>query len=317
MIEDRYGRTFKTLRISLTNSCNLACQYCVDPHKANHFENPSGKSLDLKDYVKAVVSIHKNSPLSTVRLTGGEPLLFKNIPELVRRIKEMGIPEVKLTTNGVFLKSKAKELREAGLSAVNVSLDAAEAETFLKVTRRKNFDRVIEGIDESIHQGMEVKLNAVIMRRINDNQIVPLLSFAQDRGIVIRYLELMKMGYMQNAFDQFFFPQDEILSEISMGHNFRSLIREKSATANYWVTDGGQKFGIISNESEPFCSDCDRLRIDSLGNIYGCLSNPEPIPFLEHINDQEEVENKLNAAMSQKQILKFAGSEMSMQYIGG
>jgi cyclic pyranopterin phosphate synthase len=317
MIEDRYGRTFKTLRISLTNSCNLACHYCVDPHKENHPENPSGKRLELDDYVKAVGSIHKNSPLGAVRLTGGEPLLFKNISELVRRIKEMGIPEVKLTTNGVFLKGKAKELREAGLTSVNVSLDAAGAETFFKVTRRKNFDRVIQGIDESIFQGMEVKLNAVIMRRINDDQIVPLLSFARERGIVIRYLELMRMGYIQKAFDQFFFSQDEILSEISGAYPFRSLIREKSSTANYWVTDDGQKFGIIANESEPFCSDCDRLRIDSLGNIYGCLSNPEPIPFLEHLNNEGEVENKLKTAMAQKQILKFAGSELSMQYIGG
>jgi cyclic pyranopterin phosphate synthase len=316
-MEDKYGRTFKTLRISLTEACNLACLYCVDPNKQKHTENASGRRLLVEDYIKTVKSIHQNVSLKTVRLTGGEPLLYKDINCLIRNICEMGVPEIKLTTNGVFLKDKAMELKQSGLTSINVSLDAADQDKFFKVTRRKNFDRVIAGIDEAISVGLEVKLNAVIMRRINDDQIVPLLSFARDRGLTIRYLELMKMGYIQNSFDQFFFSQEEILAEILKLYNFKSLIREKSSTSNYWLTDTGQKFGIIANESEPFCSDCDRLRIDSLGNIYGCLSNPQPIPFLDHIHNDEEVKIKLKAAMAQKQSLKFSGSKISMQYIGG
>jgi GTP 3',8-cyclase len=317
MTEDNYGRTFKTLRISLTESCNLACTYCVDPLRDNKSDKISGRRLNVEDYVRSIYTINKNAELKTVRLTGGEPLLFKNIAELIRGIKDSGIQEVKLTTNGVFLKDKVKELKQAGLTSINVSLDAADADTFYKVTRKKNFERVVSGIDEALSSGLEVKINAVIMRRINNDQILPLLYFALKRGVTIRYLELMKMGYIQNSFDQFFFSQEEILSEISKVGNFVKSEREKSSTANYWLTDTGQKFGIIANESEPFCSDCDRLRMDSFGNIYGCLSNPEPIPFFDKINNDEEVSKRLQAALSQKQTLKFSGSKLSMQYIGG
>jgi GTP 3',8-cyclase len=317
MTEDNYGRTFKTLRISLTESCNLACTYCVDPLRDNKSDKISGRRLNVEDYVRSIYTIHKNAELKTVRLTGGEPLLFKNIAELIRGIKDSGIQEVKLTTNGVFLKDKVKELKQAGLTSINVSLDAADADTFYKVTRKKNFERVVSGIDEALSSGLEVKINAVIMRRINNDQILPLLYFALKRGVTIRYLELMKMGYIQNSFDQFFFSQEEILSEISKAGGFVKSEREKSSTANYWLADTGQKFGIIANESEPFCSDCDRLRMDSFGNIYGCLSNPEPIPFFDKINNDEEVSKRLQAALSQKQTLKFSGSKLSMQYIGG
>jgi cyclic pyranopterin phosphate synthase len=198
-----------------------------------------------------------------------------------------------------------------------VSLDAADSETFYKVTRRKNFDKVVSGIEEARRLGMEVKLNAVIMRRLNHDQILPLLSFANERGLTIRFLELMKMGYIQQAFDQFFFSQEEILSTISDSYSFIKIQREKASTANYWLTNSGQKFGIIANESEPFCSDCDRLRIDSYGNIYGCLSNPEPISFFNEINNDGEIIKKLQSALAQKQSVRFSGSKLSMQYIGG
>jgi cyclic pyranopterin phosphate synthase len=317
MIEDSFGRTFKTLRISLTEACNLACQYCVDPSKEKASEKNPGNRLNVEDYIRSVYIIHKNVSLETVRLTGGEPLLFKNITDLIKKIKEAGVSEVKLTTNGVFLKDKAKDLKLAGLSSLNVSLDAADADTFFKVTRRKNFERVVSGIEEALSVGLEVKLNAVIMRRLNDDQILPLLSFASERGITVRFLELMKMGYIQKAFDQFFFSQEEMLSTISHNYPVLKLPREKSSTANYWVTKGGQKFGIIANESEPFCADCDRLRMDSFGNIYGCLSNPEPVPFFNELNKEKEIENKLQLALAQKQPVKFSGSKLSMQYIGG
>jgi cyclic pyranopterin phosphate synthase len=318
LIADSHGRSFKTLRVSLTSSCNLACLYCVEGGAKNSIKKPEGNEvLRLEEYLNIIKKIHERVGLETIRLTGGEPLLYNNIAELITGIKKIGILQVKLTTNGTLLSKMASELSDAGLDSANVSLDAANPVSFQNITRRKSIEKVIEGIDEAVKCGINLKINSVIMKNVNDDQVLPLLGFAKDRNLVIRYLELMKMGHLYDKHNSFFFSQAEILKEILLYHKINSLERGPGATARYWKTNSGQIFGVIANESQPFCHDCNRLRLDSYGNIYGCLSNSIGIPISHVIEEKAELDESLRMALAQKQEVKFTGSKISMKYIGG
>jgi cyclic pyranopterin phosphate synthase len=176
---------------------------------------------------------------------------------------------------------------------------------------------VIDGIDSAVKSGIQVKINSVIMKHVNHDQVLPLLQFALQRNITIRYLELMKMGHLYDKHNSFFFSQDEILNLISQNYSIKSLERKKGATARYWKTQEGQTFGIIANESAPFCKDCSRLRLDSYGNIYGCLSSSNGIKISHIMGKKDELDQSLRNALAQKQDERFTGSETSMKYIGG
>ena len=306
-IQDIYGRTFKTLRVSLLSACNLGCIYCTDSEDlAAENKKQKNGALDAQKLANIIHQLHEQLDLDVVRLTGGEPLLSPHLVPLIKEIKDLGIPKIKLTTNGFLLERLAKPLKEAGMQSINVSLDAVDEDVFFLMSKRNGVKRILDGIDAALDAGMEVKLNAVLMKGINDNQIIPLLDYTFQRGIIIRFLEVMSMGHLYHNSEKFLVTKDEVLHTIANHYDFMPLIRSASSTANYWKTDQGNVFGIIANESAPFCHDCNRLRLDSHGNIFGCLSSNYPI----NINgvNSEELNQKLALALSHKQKLKFSGS---------
>ena len=316
-VRDSFGRTFKTLRVSLINTCNLGCVYCTYGNEELRENYLSSKELSLNNnqLIQAILNLHQVLQLNTIRFTGGEPLLYKPLPELVSAVKDAGIEHLKLTTNGLLLEGMAKKLKEAGMTAINVSLDAYDEDVFFTMSRRSGLHRIFAGIDAALDAGIEVKINTVIMRGLNHSQILPLLDYASSKGVVIRFLEIMAMGHLHGKSDRHFFPQEEILTEIGKRYKFKRLQRISSSTANYWQTEQGVKFGIVANETEPFCSDCNRLRLDSYGNIYGCLSSNEPISIRDA--DKEGLIGSLQRALQQKQSIRFTGSALSMMHIGG
>lgn len=316
-ITDQYGRSFKTLRVSLTNVCNLACVYCTT--NAPKVKVEKSLTLSAKQLAHYVAQLHQVLQLDTLRLTGGEPTLYPHLLDFVKQISPLQIPNLKMTTNGYRLAPFIKPLADLGLSQINVSLDATTEASFNKIANSKNLTTILNAIDSAIAQGIAVKLNAVILKGINDDQIIPLLDFAHQRGITLRFLELMRMGPMYEAsqFDQYFFSQADILEKIKAHYLVEELGRPSAATAQYFQALGSAKFGIIANESEPFCSDCERLRLDSYGRIYGCLSNEQPIYIADHIDDALALQQKLIEALHQKQAVKFTGSPISMLHIGG
>ncbi len=317
-VRDELGRTFKTLRISLINTCNLSCVYCTCGSDEIRHNTASAveRALSPKQLLSIISKLHRQLNLEVIRFTGGEPLLYPHLPEIVAGTKALGVKELKITTNGVLLETQVVALKHAGITSINVSLDAIDEEKFFLVSRRNNVNRILKGIDAAIESGLEVKLNAVIMKGMNEDQIIPLLNYAFDRNITIRFLEIMAMGYLHNKADKYFFSQGDVLEKISTYYSFNSLPRKAGSTANYWQTKTGNIFGIVANESAPFCGDCDRLRLDSEGNIYGCLSNNNPIS-IKDVETKEELSSKLFETLEQKQKVKFAGSELSMLHIGG
>ena len=317
-IKDKYGRTFRTLRVSLTNHCNLGCVYCVpgDEDMQKHNGSHKNATLAVPDLLEIITRLHNRLQLGTIRLTGGEPLLYHGLVELVRGIRTTGIPHIKLTTNGFLLERLAAPLKEAGMESINVSLDAIEEDVFSRMSRRHSVERIVKGIDAACAAGLSVKINTVVMKGMNDSQLIPLLEFAFSRKLPIRFLEVMAMGHLHDQSERYLFPQGEILKTIGQRYRFSPMGRAESATAGYWKTEEGHVFGIIANESEPFCGDCNRLRLDSSGNIYGCLSSNHPIPLGSGGSD-EEWTMKLQQALEQKQTLRFTGSDLSMLQIGG
>lgn len=318
LIEDRYGRRFRTLRVSLLQHCNLGCVYCVSGEdelkQANRLS--AGESLSVDELLAIIRRLHGQLGLEHIRLTGGEPLLYTGLAALIRGIRDIGIGSVRLTTNGFLLDKQAGQLKEAGLEALNVSLDAIDEEIFFRISRRHSAGRIIRGVDAALHAGLDVKLNAVVMKGINDSEIMALLEFAFSRGLRIRFLEVMAMGHLHDDAGRYLVTQEEILEVIGSHYRLEPLARARAATARYWKTQDGHVFGVIANESEPFCRDCDRLRLDSSGKIYGCLSSNQPIG-LGLDEGEEEWGQKLVRALSQKQALRFVGSDLSMLRIGG
>ncbi|TGK30494.1 GTP 3',8-cyclase MoaA [Leptospira yasudae] len=317
MISDGFGRSFRTLRISLLDRCNFACTYCVD-RETSDFGLKKTDLLKTEEWIRIVKGLHSALDLKKVRLTGGEPTLYPGLKILVREIKNLNLPEVSITTNGSVLSKQIEELKEAGLDSVNISLDGLTQESFQTMSRRSAFKQTLNGIDAAVSTGLKVRINCTLVRGKNEDQIIPILEYSWSKGILPRFLELMKMGYLQNSDTVPVFKQDEILDRVE--RRFGTLtpqVRKESSTANYWTTQEGNSFGIIANESAPFCRDCDRLRLDSKGNLYGCLSSSTGFPLPKLMEQGIEMEQILTLALRQKQDVRFKGSDLTMMAIGG
>lgn len=321
-IEDQQGRRFEKLRISLLNTCNFSCVYCVGEESVDFSGKlpvirTEEKQLSVDEFIRLIEAVHRLTALKSIRLTGGEPLLYRDLLPLVREIRNLGIEDIRLTTNAYHLKQKAGQLFEAGVKAVNISVDAMDTEIFDSIARFGNTARVFMGIEAAVKTGMNVKLNTVVLRGKNDSQIIPLLDYAAQMDIKIRFLEIMKMGHLYQSVNGLFFSEKEILETIQQKYEITPLPRKQSETANYWQASNGGKFGIIANESTPFCHDCNRLRMDSNGIFYGCLSNAHGEKLTPHLSNDEELTAKLIGLLRLKQPVKFHGSELSMRNIGG
>lgn len=181
-VTDDYGRRFKTLRVSVADTCSMACVYCVSPGGSfqSNKHSLTISSLTIDEYMSIISAIHMVNPLNVIRLTGGEPLLFKKLPELIKGILDIGIENIKITTNGLQLSQQIKALKEAGLTSINVSLDALDPNTFHQITGVNKLRVVLDAIEDTLASGVEVKLNSVVIKNKNEHQIIPLLGICRE-----------------------------------------------------------------------------------------------------------------------------------------
>jgi cyclic pyranopterin phosphate synthase len=282
--------------------------------------NPSSKNdgipLSVQELSTLVHLLHSELDFTSIRLTGGEPLLYPNLSLFLDLISTLNVP-IHITTNGLLLKTFVSKCNIAQIKTINVSLDTLKEDVFFKISKRKGLYKILEGIDFALQLGIRVKINTVVLKGINDADILPLLKYAMSKGIEIRFLELMKMGHLYSErFNDLYFSQDQILKTIGSEFNYIAQKRIQNATATLWNLENGYKFGIIANESEPFCSDCDRLRLDSFGRLYGCLSNSNFIYLSSDMNNTS-IQDVLHQSLAQKQTVGFKGSSVSMLDIGG
>ncbi len=321
MIVDKIGRKFRNLRVSLTAACNYACGYCVPNGKRL---SKASNELSANELLRAVSLLKRATGIEKLRITGGEPLISSKFDQFLVEVMQFGLEDVSLTTNGQFLIDKLPIIRSSGIKRLNVSLDSLNPVRFRQIARGGDLSKVLSGIDSALKAGVKIKINMVPMLSKNYSEILSMLEYCLERNIELRYIELMRMGHLAtgNAFARDFVSMANILDKIGESFDFHRIDAPHDSTAQVFsVGDKLGKFGIIPNESEPFCRACTRLRISSDGYLYGCLSsaNRHDLKDILSLDDNEALamlSGKLIGALGDKK-LSFQGETTVMKFIGG
>jgi cyclic pyranopterin phosphate synthase len=271
MTIDTFGRPLRNLRISVTDRCNMRCRYCMP--EAEYVWLPRESILSFEE-LDRLAGVFAGLGVRKLRLTGGEPLLRHDLATLVRLLgRHDGIEDLALTTNGILLARAADALRAAGLRRVTVSLDTLQPERMVSFARSPRHAEVLEGIDAALAAGYEsVKLNAVVIRGHNDDEVLDLLGFARERGVEIRFIEYMDVGGATQWDLDRVVSRREILELVGRAHGPVTALREDAwAPAERFRLPDGTTFGVIASTTEPFCRTCDRSRLTADGTFLLCL----------------------------------------------
>lgn len=316
---DGFGRKINYLRISLTDRCNLRCIYCM-PEKGIMDIVSHDELLSLEEIYELTKSFVELG-IDKIRFTGGEPLVRKNIVELVSKTSKLdGIKDISLTTNAQLLKSMAKDLKEAGLNRVNISLDTLDKDKFASITRGGNIDSVLEAIDVAIKVGLTpIKINTVLIGGFNDDEIGNLVQLTK-RGIDVRFIELMPIGEAAGFAKDKFISNDIILKKVS---ELQPVEREDiSSPATYYKLPGASgKVGIINPISCKFCDNCNRIRLTSTGQLKLCLHSNREIDLKSALRNKEDIKQIIKDSIMTKEESHHLENEeyitKNMNQIGG
>lgn len=289
LLIDRFGRQVNYLRLSVTDRCDFRCVYCM----AEDMEFvPKAQVLSLEE-LHQVGQAFVELGVRKIRLTGGEPLVRNNILSLVQRLGKLpGLDELVLTTNGSQLPRLALPLRDAGVSSLNISIDSLQARKFRRLTRYGNLDQVVDGIDAAREAGFErLKLNSVIMRGRNDDEVLDLVAFARDRGLDIAFIEEMPLGnIVEHDRELSLCSSDELKTMIGARHQLQALGDPSGSAgpARYYQLDGGPtRVGFISPHSNNFCHLCNRVRVTVEGRLLLCLGNEHSVDLRTLLRSQD------------------------------
>jgi len=280
---DPYGRTVRDLRISITDRCNFRCTYCMPAEGMKWL--PRADVLTYEEMRRLAAVCVSYFGVDSIRITGGEPTMRAHLPVLIDKLAQLVVPEdassplagkpidLAITTNGATLRLIADELREAGLKRINVSLDTLRADRFTEMTRRDELDHVLDGIDAARAAGFDpVKVNAVVQRGVNDDEIVDLATFGRERGVEVRFIEFMPLDAQATWDVSQVVGQDEIVAAINEVYPLEQVPARGAAPADRWrYLDGKGLVGVIPSVTKPFCGDCDRVRITADGQFRTCL----------------------------------------------
>ncbi|MGC2248056.1 MAG: GTP 3',8-cyclase MoaA [Terriglobales bacterium] len=327
-LTDKFGRSIHDLRISITDRCNYRCVYCrTGTNGAAYAELP------FADYLR-MARVLVGLGVTKIRLTGGEPLLRKGIIEFVRELAELrtvagGKPEIALTTNGHLLAEIVQPLKDAGLDRVTVSMDAVDPERFARITRVANgFESVLAGVRAAHRVGLNpVKVNCVLLRGFNEDQVIPFGMFAREEGVVVRFIEFMPLEEDRVWTPAVVVTLDEVVARMSEYRPLVEIERGRSETARrYRFDDGVGEIGIIAPVSHPFCGHCSRIRITSDGKLRTCLfsvwdhdlhelmrrgaSDGELVSFIEKVVQNKEERHHIGEP-------GFVPASRTMVHIGG
>ncbi|MGL2545089.1 GTP 3',8-cyclase MoaA [Helicobacter pylori] len=292
MLVDSFNRVIDYIRVSVTKQCNFRCQYCMPTTPLDFFDDEELLPLDnVLEFLKIAI----DEGVKKIRITGGEPLLRKGLDEFIAKLhaynKEVALV---LSTNGFLLKKMAKGLKDAGLSRVNVSLDSLKSDRVLKISQKDALKNALEGIEESLKVGLKLKLNTVVMKGVNDDEILELLEYAKNRGIQIRYIEFMENTHAKDLVKGL--KEREILDLIAQKYKIIETENPKQGSSKIYTLENGYQFGIIAPHSDDFCQSCNRIRLASDGKICPCLY------YQDAIDAKEAIINKNTKMM--KRLLK-------------
>jgi len=328
---DKHGRTVRDLRISVTDRCNFRCTYCMPEEGLKWLDK--AEVLSFEEIVRVSRILVERFGINSLRLTGGEPTVRAHLPRLIEQLADLRLedgtkPNIALTTNGATLRNIAGELRAAGLDRINVSLDSLRADRFLAMTRRDELDNVLAGISEASKAGFDiVKVNTVVERGANEDEILDMARYGRDNGVQVRFIEFMPLDASNIWERNKVVTQDEIVSVISSEFPLEIVPARGAAPADRWrYLDGKGTVGVIPSVSKPFCADCDRVRLTSDGQFRTCLFATDEFDLrnlLRNGGSDDEIADLIVHAVGTKwaghQInqVNFIRPNRSMSQIGG
>ncbi|MDU6878418.1 GTP 3',8-cyclase MoaA [Clostridium tepidum] len=317
---DKYGRKINYLRVSVTDRCNLRCIYCMPPEgilKKDH--------NDIMRY-EEIFNVIKTASLlgiDKVRFTGGEPLILKNIDKLIYNTSKISsIRDIAMTTNAVLLEDRVEDLKKAGLKRLNISLDSLKKDRFRSITRGGDINKVFKSIEKSLSIGMRpIKINTVIMKGINDDEIEEFMNLTKEYPISVRFIELMPIGEGRKLYKDSYMSSEEIISK---NRDFIPVETDKSSTALlYKFKESKENIGFISPMSCKFCSGCNRVRLTSEGTLKPCLHSEKEVNLRDYIENEQAILSKMNEVIYNKPLEhhmieeKESNSKKMMYQIGG
>jgi cyclic pyranopterin phosphate synthase len=304
---DRYGRKIDYLRISVTDRCDFRCVYCMSEHMEFL---PKSEVLSFEEVVQ-IASAFIARGTRKIRLTGGEPLVRRDIIQLVERLGSLighGLEELTLTTNGSQLRRYADRLAGAGVKRINVSLDTLNEVRFREITRRGRIADVLDGIDAAAEAGLKIKLNMVAMRGVNDDEIEPMMAFAHGRGFGLTLIEGMPLGEVGLDRVESYLPLREMRERLAAKYTLEPTEHRTGGPARYdWVKETNGLLGFITPMSHNFCESCNRVRLTATGQLFMCLGQEDMVDLREVLRSEGPA--ALNAALDRAMMLKPKGHD--------
>ncbi len=267
---DKFGRQITDLRISVTDRCNFRCVYCRSADPENHME---WRELLTWEELERLAHILVGLGIRKVRVTGGEPLVRDGIEDFIARLDAIGVQDLSITTNGHLLADRCDRLVKAGLDRINISLDSLDAVKFERVTRTRSFGKVMHGIDAAQASRLRpVKVNAVLVRGLNDDEVEDFAEFARERDLIMRFIEFMPLDADRHWSRDAVVPAAEVKRRIEARHKLVPIPHERSETARkYRFANGRGEIGLVASVTEPFCGFCSRIRLTADGKLRTCL----------------------------------------------
>jgi len=302
-LKDKFGRELSYLRVSVTDRCNLRCRYCMPIQRIKW-----KRSEDILTYeeIERIIGIGASLGVEKVRITGGEPLLRKELVSLILRLWNIkGLKEITLSTNGTRLYSFARELKEAGLRRVNVSLDTLKREKFFKFCGKDCWADVEKGINASLKEGLKVKLNVVVISGFNEDELMDFVKLAKEKPMTVRFIEFMPIGGIDWTFGKFIsvLEMKNIIGNKFDMRNWKRIGNNFGPAEEYQIEDFAGGIGFISALSSSFCKTCNRLRLTADGKLRSCLGSEEEvelISFLREGCDDEKISSLFKTALDVK-----------------
>jgi cyclic pyranopterin phosphate synthase len=301
-LTDKFGRQITDLRVSVTDRCNFRCVYCRSAKPESHREEGMLEWAEYERLVRVMVGMG----IRKVRVTGGEPLVRAGVVEFVARLKAVGVADLSMTTNGHLLSERCSALVAAGLNRINISLDSLDPEKFARITRTQSFAQVMAGIDAAQASSLRpVKVNAVLVRGVNDDEVEAFAEFAREKDVVMRFIEYMPLDADRAWTRDQVVTAGEIHRRISAKWPLMPIVHERSETARrYRFVDGAGEIGLIAPVSMPFCGHCSRIRLTADGKLRTCLFSKEDHdlkPLLRNGAGDREIGDAIQAIVDQKE----------------
>ena len=309
---DNFGRRISYLRISVTDRCDLRCVYCMSEDMTFM---PRAKLLTLEEIAR-IAQQYIDMGVSKIRITGGEPLTRRNVIKLFNDLGAMdGLNDLTVTTNGTLLTKYAEDLKKAGVTRINVSLDTLQADRFKAITRIGDIQKTLDGIDAALSQNFQsVKLNAVIMKNHNDDEILDLVNYVRERGLDISFIEEMPLGDMGNHDrDKTYCSSDEVLRRIEKKYSLIPSTETTGGPSRYYRSaDSESRIGFISPHSHNFCDDCNRVRITAEGRLLLCLGQEHSMDLRAVVRAHPTDDAVLRKAIIDSMALKPKGHDFDV-----